>query len=120
MTSNLLRLIDRPGNDLFDTPLSCADDQPETARPLRIHSSVGTCQKCGQLIARDLLTRCPECEVVVFGPDCAVPSSDPDVPCCSPECAAAFTRRDQEETERQRREFNMVGFAARLCGMEQA
>lgn len=69
-----------------------------------IHESVGYCKRCDHYIARDLIERCQECHKH-FCTDCGIATNDPDLSCCSRECAEAFNRRIRQELEKQRREY---------------
>ena len=54
-----------------------------------LHKSVTVCQQCDHYIPVMDTWQCAnrDCENIIC-PDCAVATIDPDIRCCSPECAA--------------------------------
>jgi hypothetical protein len=62
----------------------------------RLHDSVTYCEACDHYVAQIEITRCEECGAPVC-PDCALPTTDPDLSVCSRSCQFAFRSRAKQE-----------------------
>lgn len=66
---------------------------------MNIHDSVSYCKHCDLYVAADHMDRCEHC-TAWYCPGCMVPTSDPDLFCCSERCAMLFDYWQKRRNER--------------------